>query len=140
VLLLEPRKAMVIQSRETGETEHEVRAENAVGQGLQRLLPGVVVLDVARDWALRRSGPQVELIAPFGQLLARAEMRRFPPGWLAAADELGYVLVIYGTRIGMRTPPGARSYNDDDRRAELDGSRRAGAAAWGLVQWTGTTA
>lgn len=134
VLLLEPYRIIVVTNRRTGEFEHEIRVENAVGLGLQRLAPGVSLLDVARDWTVHQNGRQVSLRAPFDQVVAETELR-FPPAWLAAAEAVGHVLVIYGPEVGVRPRAGARSYNDDDRRAELHRSRRAGMAAWGLVRW-----
>jgi hypothetical protein len=136
VLLLEPYRVMIITDRETGEFQHEMRLESTVGLGLHRMTPGVNLLDVARDWTVHRSGPRVTLRAPFDQPVAEGELR-FPPGWLTAAETAGYVLVIYGAEIGVRPRTGVRSYNDDDRRTELHHSRQTGAAAWGLVRWTG---
>ena len=134
VLLVEPRTAALVQDPATGDARYEIRAENAVGQGLRRLVTGPVVVDVARDWTLRRSGRRLELVGPFDQVLAEVDLR-LPAGWPEAARATGHVLVVYGARVGVGRPDGGRSYNDDDRRGELQASRRAGTVAAGLVRW-----
>lgn len=137
VLLVEPHTVAVVQDPATGNARYEIRVENAVGQGLRRLSTGRVIVDVTREWTLRRTGHQLELVAPFEQVLADVTLR-LPAGWPEVARAAGHVLVIYGVGIGVRRRAGVRSYNDDDRHGELLASRRAGTVAVGLVRWTET--
>lgn len=143
VLLLEPRRAMMLDHTAADAPVREAHAEIAIADGLTRALPNSTsLLNTARDWQLRtppstRTGGThsgtVELVTPAGNVLASG-MLRYPPGWADAARSIGHVLVIYGVRVGVR-PPAGQSYNDRDRRAELDDSRQVGAAAWGIVAW-----
>lgn len=137
VLLIEPHTVAVVQDPATGNARYEIRVENAVGQGLRRLSTGRVIVDVTREWTLRRTGHQLELVAPFEQVLADVTLR-LPAGWPEAARAAGHVLVVYGVGIGVRRRAGVRSFNDDDRHGELLASRRAGTVAVGLVRWTET--
>ncbi|MCM3886519.1 hypothetical protein [Frankia sp. R82] len=92
------------------------------------------------DWRLERSSCGAEESAYSHRPLRasnRASIRTvLAPGWLEAAAEVGHVLVGYGPKIGVRTPPGARSWHDADRRGEFTDATRTGLAAGGLVRWT----
>jgi hypothetical protein len=133
VLLLEPRYMLVRDKLDSG-SRREMRVESAIGRGLERMGTGdTLPLSDARDWRVIGAPGVVELLGPFGEPVARGPMK-FPPHWLAEADRIGRVLVIYGPLIGVRSPNG-RPYNDLDRLAELDKSRRDGIAAWGIVAW-----
>jgi hypothetical protein len=136
VLLLEPRTTVAMRSRDG--VAREVHAENAIAAGLERARPDqAVLLNPARGWSLRHTAGAVELRTPAGAVMAHGRLRT-PPGWADAAEALGAVLVLYGTRVGVRPTPG-RPYNDDDRRAEIHHTRELGAAAWGLVAWNPAT-
>lgn len=137
VLLLEPRIALhIVEPGPNASAPREQHAEVAVGNGLQRALPGPTTLSLARAWQVRSRDGVVDLVAPGGDTVASGPLVA-APAWLDSADQLGCVLVIYGVAIGVRPAPGRPFSGDADRRAELDESRRAGAVAWGLVAWQG---
>lgn len=133
VLLVEPLLAALATDAYGG--RRELRVESVIASGLARLATAAP-RSVARAWQAHRDGPDVVLTEPSGQPIARAPAPDYPPGWLEAATEAGHVLVVYGPKIGVRTPPGAQSWRDADRRGELADATRTGMAAWGLVRWT----
>src|SRR5947209_484764 len=69
-----------------------------------------------------------------GGIWARATLEA-DQSWLAAAEEHGAVWVIYGVRVGVRSPEWAESYTDEDRDAELFDSRTRGLVAIAEVPW-----
>ncbi|MEV0650023.1 hypothetical protein AB0I28_32675 [Phytomonospora sp. NPDC050363] len=137
VLLVESARAVMSQHADQPELLRELRCEGVIAAGMERALlaPGTV-LSQAREWVLVRSGVDVELVNPAKEVIARGQMRKWPPGWLDSAGTIGSVLVMFGAEVGVRSPKG-RSYNDIDRRAELLNARIGGRVAWGLVAWNG---
>jgi hypothetical protein len=140
VLLLEPRR--MVMHTVPGSPTTDLNVKSAIDQGLARMpvfstADDIEDLDLARDWSLRvtkRLGRvQLQLLAPFDQVIAEAPVR-YSSRWHEAAVERGRVLVVYGPMVGVRAREG-RPYADDDRHHELSSHRRAGMVAWGFVAW-----
>ncbi|GAB7048487.1 hypothetical protein [Catenuloplanes indicus] len=132
VLLLEPRR-MIGMARGDSGVKTEARVEMVIGSGMHRLTTADTAPDVARDWHARPTSSGVELTNPFGQVIATGAVS-IPNRWREQASATGNVIVIFGPMIGVRSPEG-RPYDDLDRHAELQNSRRLGFAAAGQVTW-----
>jgi hypothetical protein len=135
VLLLEPRMAMMMTNRETGEVA-EGQAEAIITAGLQRLIWPAAVVQRAQGWTLRRTADGVELCDATDGPWVRCAVA-LEPRWVSAAVSWGEVLVLYGVRLGVRVPPNqeARRYGLAERRAELKQARQGGIVAAGFVRW-----
>lgn len=134
VLLLEPRR-MIGMARGDSGVKTEARVEVVIGSGMHRLTTADTAPDVARDWLVRPISGGVELTNPFGQVIATSTLS-IPKRWREQAGTTGRVIVIFGPMIGVRSPEG-RPYDDLDRHAELQNSRRQGFAAAGQVTGAG---
>lgn len=134
ILLLEPRR-MIGMARGDSGVKSEARVEMVIGSGMHRLTTTDTVPAVARDWLVRPTSHGVELTNPFGQVVATGAVS-IPKRWREQVSTNGQVIVIFGPMIGVRSPEG-RPYDDTDRHAELQNSRRQGFAAAGHVTWAG---
>lgn len=134
VLLLEPRR-MIGMARGDSGVKTEARVEVMIGSGMHRLTTADTMPSVARNWRVRPTRGGVELTNPFGQVTATGAVS-IPNRWREQASITGQVIVIFGPMIGVRSPEG-RPYDNIDRYAELQNSRRQGFAAAGLVSWAG---
>lgn len=131
VAKFEPAKALVVQDRQGKRIE--VQSNSAISLGLQRWL-GSGSLRTAKDWQVVRTAAGLELRDPSGYVFSRGGLE-LPPVWVSAAVSRGFVAVVYGCKVGVRTPPGSASYSPQDRWAELQGAQKQGIVAAGLVTY-----
>jgi hypothetical protein len=133
VLLVEPRKAAISRNTETGETREE-QIEAIIAAGFQRMLYPSTGVQEAPSWKVSRISQTIRLVDADRRLWAEVRHVR-DERWLSQARRLGWVLVIYGPLIGVRTPPGQDDYDDGARLEELRDARRRGLVAAGVVRW-----
>jgi hypothetical protein len=102
----------------------EGRVEVAVSAGMHHMAPGVTIVRAAEGWKLRRTTWGVDLLDRTGGAWARC---RLTPDreWISAAASAGWVMVLYGPLLGVRTRP--RSSNGPIPRQ--NGSRNSGGDA-----------
>jgi hypothetical protein len=134
VLLVEPRE-MVVMVGPSGE-RYEGQVEGAVSAGMHRMTPGMTIVHAAEGWELRRTSRGVNLLDRTGEAWARCRLT-LDPEWISAAASAGWVLVLYGPLLGVRTPPGRleRTYTSAKRLKEFRRGRKLGFVAAGFVHW-----
>jgi hypothetical protein len=134
VLLVEPRE-MLVMVGPSGE-RFEGRVEAAVSAGMHHMAPGVTIVRAAEGWKLRRTTWGVDLLDRTGETWARC---RLTPDreWISAAASAGWVMVLYGPLLGVRTPPAKleRTYTAGKRLKEFRRGRKLGFVAAGFVRW-----
>ncbi|GAB3750816.1 hypothetical protein [Microlunatus parietis] len=135
VVLFEPEKALMMSDPLNGETS-EVQVAGICRQGFTRWPPVATMLKGAPGWSVRRVGKTLELRDEQDGLWAVAELTP-DPEWISAAVSQRYVTVVYGPKIGVRTPPSSTGYSESDRKAELAESRKFGMVATAIVEWRG---
>jgi hypothetical protein len=134
VVLFEPRLALAVRVRGTGQTS-EMQVESIIGAGFCRFLPSPTAhVPSLPDWSVRYTPHGLELWDP-GGIWARAALKPHRD-WLHAADTHGQIFVVYGVKCGVRAPAG-RTYTDHDRSAELRQARQEGIVAAARVSWWG---
>jgi hypothetical protein len=136
VLLLEPTQILVVQDPVTGE-HHELRTDGMVAAGWQRVPPRFLIAALPADgWGLYRTPTGVELVDPYGCIVAESRLQ-LDPEWVSAVVSTGAVMVLFGPRLGVRVPPGRspQSYTDRERAAEFRSSRQASVVAAATVRW-----
>jgi hypothetical protein len=134
VLLVEPRE-MVVMVGPSGE-RYEGQVEAAVSAGMHRMAPGTTIVHAAEGWELRRTSRGVNLLDRTGEAWARCRLT-LDPEWISAAASAGWVLVLYGPLLGVRTPPGRleRTCTPAKRLKEFRRGRKLGFVAAGFVHW-----
>ena len=133
VLLLEPRKCAISRNTETGVTREE-QIEAIITAGFERLLYPALRIQQESGWKITMIGQTIRLMDPAGGLWAEGKHAR-DERWLSQARWLGWVLVIYGPFVGVRTPQGQDNYDDAARLEELRDARQRGLVAAALVRW-----
>jgi hypothetical protein len=135
VLLLEPAEAFTVVDPASGRVR-EMQAEILVRQGFERLQPHGAEPGRLDGWTVNRAGGQLQVRDERGELWAYTSVR---PGatWLAEAERLGAVLVVYGALVGVRAPRGvaAGHYGARQRAAELAAGRTRGFVAAARLDW-----
>lgn len=134
VLLVEPRE-MLVMVGPSGE-QYEGQVEGAVSAGMHRMAPGMTIIHAAEGWKLRRTGRGVDLLDRTYGAWARCRLT-LDPEWINAAASTGWVLVLYGPLLGVRTPPGKleRTYTAAERLKEFRRGHKLGLVAAGFVHW-----
>jgi hypothetical protein len=135
VLLLEPAEAFTVVDPASGRTR-EMQAEILVRQGFQRLQSGRAEPGRLDGWSVNRVGSQLQVRDERGEVWAYTSVRP-GAGWLAEAERLGGVLVVYGALVGVRAPRGvaAAHYGVRQRAAELAAGRARGFVAAARLDW-----
>lgn len=135
VALFEPREAMMTGPPGGPYIEGQVQA--AVDLGLKRFTGLAAVLDAAPEWTLRRrtDRPGLELLDSTGSIFSRTECT-VEPAWVSAAVTNGYVLALYGPKLGVRPPTPGKPYPATQRLREFREARTEGLVAAGLVTWS----
>lgn len=134
VLLVEPRE-MLVMVGPSGE-RYEGQVEAAVSAGMHRMAPGMTIVHAAEGWELRRTARGVNLLDWTDGAWARCRLT-LDPEWISAAASVGWVLVLYGPLLGVRTPPGKleQTYTAAERLKEFQRGRKLGFVAAGFVHW-----
>jgi hypothetical protein len=135
VLLLEPVEALTVIDPPSGQVR-EMQAELLVRQGFHRFRMDDAEPAPLAGWTVRRTGGRLQVRDRRGDPWAYTSARP-APGWLAEAQRLGRVLVVYGTLVGVRPPRGvtATQYGPWQRAAELSAGRSRGLVAAALLGW-----
>ena len=82
-----------------------------------------------------RTAVGLELRSPDGSVFSRGELV-LPPVWVSAAVSRRYVDVVYGAKVGVRTPPNlSKDRYTPASRWQLRDAQRAGIVAAGIVQY-----
>lgn len=128
VLFVEPVHGSLLP-----EHEIELRAAMAVKLGMERPEAGDRTPSVSK-WALSEAGAACMLRDPTGACFARFLLVA-SLAWHSRKSRQGNIVVIYGTRIGVRCPAGVPldAYGDRDRQEELLDSLKARTVAWAVV-------
>jgi hypothetical protein len=138
VALVEPLRNGLVQ---LDDGTYDIRVAIATKMGLP--VAGPIGPCLAAGWTFGPRQDKWELTDPTGTLIARCEVSirdaAREPAWTADAIAAGQILIVYGTRVGVRVPDGvpASLYNDQYRAAELHKSlvgRQACAAIVRLSQ------
>lgn len=138
VVLFEPTRSMVAQEPGTG-LLRELRIEAITAAGFSLLQGGPVMrIEPALGWELRRVPGELLLRDGDGEIWASSKITP-DPRWVSAAASAGSVIVYYGCRLGVRTPPGTdpARYGTEARRDEFRQARRNGLTAAAMVTWRG---
>jgi hypothetical protein len=138
VLLLEPAEAFIVVDPSSGR-DCEMQAEILVRQGFHRLGPAAPEPGRLAGWSVRQAGSQLQVRDGAGELWAYTSERP-NAGWLAEAERLDGVLVVYGALVGVRAPRGvaAGQYGPRQRAAELSAGRSRGFVAAAVLAWPST--
>lgn len=134
VALFEPPRAAMMTK--PGQVPRDAQIEAAIALGLSRLEPMFAKFEVADGWGVHRlAGDVLELRSPDGAPYSRFQADGDQEAWFAAAAGHGHVLCLYGTQLGVRTPPGMRAeqYTDAARLEEIRTGRARGLTAGALV-------
>ena len=131
----EPTQALMLSSVDGATPAREGQVEAAILNGLQRWT-GTGILKTAAGWQIVRTAVGLELRSPDGSVFSRGELV-LPPVWVSAAVSRRYVHVVYGAKVGVRTPPNLSKdrYTPASRWQELRDAQRAGIVAAGIVQY-----
>jgi hypothetical protein len=130
VALFEPRRAAMM-SHPDGSAQ-ELQVEAIIQAGFSRWRP-VVNFEQLPEWTVRQTRAGLELWE--GDGIWACGTAALPARWRAAADDWGQVLVLYGTRLGVRPPAAGARWTAQERAADLRVGRRAGWVAAALVTW-----
>lgn len=120
IALVEPVRSNLIQH---GDSFYNARLEVAVKMGLPLAAPTTARL--ADGWTVGPRQGKWELLDPTGTLIASCVVRGNEsveePAWTAQAMTADEILIVYGDRIGVRTPDGVppSQYDDQQRAREL---------------------
>jgi hypothetical protein len=93
----------------------------------------VVNFEELPGWRVRETTAGLELWEGNG-LWARGSAM-LPARWRAAAHDWGQVLVLYGTRLGVRPPAAGARWTARERAEDLRTGVRAGWVAAALITW-----
>lgn len=136
VAMFEPPAAVASHDYRTG-TVHDLLTESIIAAGFHRIPAGPVWTGrPAPGWGVHRTTDGVVLRGPDGSVHAEGAAT-LDPAWVSTATSLGYVLVLHGPRLGIRTPPGRTeaSYTIEARAQEIRRGRREGLLAGATVTW-----
>ncbi|HEY0695196.1 MAG TPA: hypothetical protein VGD71_39935 [Kribbella sp.] len=133
VLLVEPEKAAAISNNTSPGPPREMQVESIIMAGFIRYVAGAESPPERSDWSGRPTATGLELWDA-GGVWARGALT-VDEHWISAAQGHGRILVLYGPRVGVRTPPGDVDYTETDRQTELTESRQAGLVAAALIPW-----
>ena len=127
-----------MQDTQTG-TVHEACTEAMVSAGFHRLSGPVWPIGPAEGWSVGRAGDMVKLRDPDGDVMAESNLT-LDPAWVSAAVSYGYVLVLQGSPLGVRVPPGKteQTYTVADRAMEVQQARNNGLLIGAMGKWAGT--
>jgi hypothetical protein len=136
VLLFEPDRVVLMKDTMTGMT-YEWQTEAMVSTGFHRVPPRFVMGFLPADgWGVQRTPGGVVLRDADGAVRAQAELN-LDPEWVSAAASCRSVLVLWGTRLGVRVLPGRPPYTDRGRAEEFRRGRREGTLLAASVSWRG---
>jgi hypothetical protein len=105
VVMFEPAQIVMMRNKVTGLVQ-ETKTGAIVAQGFHRM-PGGPVWTVrpAPGWEVRRLPGELALCDSTGDVWARSTITP-DPAWVSAAASQRDVIVFYGPKLGVRTPPG----------------------------------
>jgi hypothetical protein len=135
VLLLEPAEALMAWDPVTNR-RRDLLAELLVQRGFRRFAVDMPVPGPQVGWTLEVEPSGLALRDRGANVWARPTVRPDEP-WLAAAAGHGYVVILFGSCLGVRIPQGVRSeqYGPRQRAAELKQGRLCGLVAVAAVPW-----
>ena len=138
VVLFEPVQIMVMKNKVTGMVQ-EGKTGGIVAAGFHRV-PGhpVWAVQPAPGWEVRRMPGELVLCDGTGEIWAAGKVTP-DPAWVSAAASYRQVVVFYGPKLGVRTPPrmNAASYTTATRAAEFREARDQGLVTAATVTWRG---
>ncbi|GAA2592922.1 hypothetical protein GCM10010399_24450 [Dactylosporangium fulvum] len=136
ILLLEPAEPLMAVDPPTGRT-FDLQVELLVRRGFGRFPLDAPVPAPLPGWTVQIGPVGLELLDAGGNVWSAAGVTP-GPRWLSTVDECGYVQVLYGAWLGVRTPRGVRAdqYGPARRAAELRAARMRGLVAAATVAWT----
>jgi len=138
VVLFEPTQIMMIENTDTGMLR-EGKTEGIVANGFHRMPGGMVwIVKPAPGWEVRRLPGELILCDGTGEVWASSKVTP-DPAWVSAAASYRDIIVFYGPKLGVRTPPGMNpaSYTTAKRAAEFRQGRREGLVTAATVKWRG---
>lgn len=138
VVMFEPAQVVMMRNKVTGLLQ-ETRTEAIVAQGFHRMPGGMVqIIEPAPGWEVRRLPGELVLRDSTGDVWARSKITP-EPAWVSAAVSQRDVIVFYGPKLGVRTPPGMNParYTTAERAAEFRQARREGLVTTATVTWRG---
>lgn len=138
VVMFEPAQIVMIRNTVTGLVQ-ETKTEAIVAQGFHRLPGGPVwAIKPAPGWEVRRAPDELILRDSSGDIWARSTITP-DPAWISAAASQQTVIVFYGPKLGVRTPPGMNQarYGTAQRVAEFRRGRQEGLVTAATVAWHG---
>jgi hypothetical protein len=135
VLLLEPADALMVWNPVTNQ-RRDLLAELLVQRGFHRFAVDMPMPGPQAGWRLDVEASQLALRDHNANVWARPVIMPDKP-WLVAAAGHGYVLVLFGSCLGVRIPHGVRSgqYGPRQRAAELKQGRLCGLVVAAAVPW-----
>jgi hypothetical protein len=138
VVMFEPAQVVLMRNTVTGLVQ-ETKTEAIVAQGFHRIPDGMVwTVRPAPGWEVRRLPGELVLRDGTGEIWARSKITP-DPAWISAAASQRNVVVFYGPKLGVRTPPGMNPvrYGTAKRAAEFRQGRREGLVTAATVTWRG---
>ncbi len=138
VVMFEPAQIVMMRNTVTGLLQ-ETKTEAIVAQGFHRLSGGLVwTVKPAPGWEVRRLPGELVLRDSTGDIWARSKITP-DPAWVSAAASYRDVVVFYGPKLGVRTPPGMNParYSAAQRAAEFRQGRQDGLVTAATVTWQG---
>jgi hypothetical protein len=139
VVLFETVTAIMGENTVTGLVQ-ELQTETIVACGFHRMPPpgAVWAVQPAAGWEVRREPGQLVLRDASGDIWASSDITP-DPRWVSAAASRRHVIVFYGPKLGIRTPPGTNParYTTAARTAEFRTARDQGLVSMAIVSWHG---
>lgn len=129
VAMFEPTKSIMARYGNGDLCENQVEA--IIQQGFSRWRQ-MVVFNTLDGWSVRETRDGFELWDAGG--LWATGTAQIEDEWWCAAEEQGYVLAVYGPRLGVRRPPKGR-WDAAAKANELRAARRSGIVAAAIVAW-----
>jgi hypothetical protein len=135
VLLLEPADALMVWNPVTNR-RRDLLAELLVQRGFHRFAVDMPMPSPQAGWRLEVEASQLALRDRGANVWAHPAIVPDEP-WLNAAAGHGYVMVLFGSCLGVRIPQGVRSeqYGPRQRAAELKQGRLCGLVVAAAVPW-----
>jgi hypothetical protein len=138
VVLFEPVHVAMMTNTITGLVQ-EAKTDAIVASGFQRVPAGPLwTVQAAPGWEVRRVHGELVLRDGTGEVWARSSATP-DPAWVSAATSQRDIIVFYGPKLGVRTPPGVKAarYGATERAAEFQQGRREGLVTAAVVRWQG---
>jgi hypothetical protein len=129
--LFEPEKSIMARHGNGDVCESQVEAIIQMGFSRWRQM---VVFHTLDGWSVRHTRDGLELWDAGG--LWATGTARVSDEWLHAAEQQGYVLAVYGPKLGVRRPAKGR-WDAAAKAEELRMGRRSGMVAAAIVAWQG---